>query len=198
MAYDSTIPQASDKIKDSQPQILANFSGIKTLVDINHVTFDDPNEGKHKYVSMPEQSSAPTVAANELALFSQEGTYTSVSELAFRRESSGDVVEFTGAGKTNVGWTILPSGILIKWGRSSSSTGTTNITWPTGATIPVFSTVYTVVLTPLNATAGDIDSAVRLISFSTTQISIYISKRTTTGAATTGLSTYFVAIGLPA
>jgi len=198
LAYDNSIPQASDKIKDSQPQILANFAGIKTLVDINHVTFDDPDEGKHKYVSMPEQAAAPTVAANELALFSQEGAYTSVSELAFRRESSGDVIEFTGRGGTTVGWTILPSGLLVKWGVSSPATGTTTITWPTAATIPVFSAVYNVVLTPLNATAGDIDSAVRLISFSTTNIVAYVSKRTTTGVASTALTLYFVAIGLPA
>lgn len=200
MAYSSGIPDATDRPQNSQPLLKANFTAISTVVAVNHVAFDDPSgdQGKHKFVAMPEQTSAPTPGANELTLYSRESAYTSVSEMAFRRESSGDIIEFTSSTKDYVGWTILPSGILIKWGRSSPATGLTTITWTTGATIPVFSAVYNVGISPLEATAGDVDVAVRLVSFSTTNIVAYVSKRTTTGAAATATTLYFYAIGIPA
>jgi hypothetical protein len=191
------VPQPTDRIKDSQNPFLLNFAGIKTLVDVNHVTFDLADQGKHKHVSFPEQAASPATAANEVALFSQESAYTSVAELAIRKESSGDVVEFTSSTKDFVGWSILPSGILIKWGRSSPITGLTTITWPVAATVPVFSAVYNVTISPLEATAGDVDTAVRLVSFSTTNIVAYVSKRTTTGVSTDNTTLYFVAIGIP-
>lgn len=56
MAYNQNLPQATDAISDSQSGILGNFQAIKTLVDVNHVTFDDPsgNQGMHKFLQMPD------------------------------------------------------------------------------------------------------------------------------------------------
>ena len=49
MAYLNNIPQATDRIKDSQPQILANFAEIQTLVGVNHVNFNAVDQGKHTF-----------------------------------------------------------------------------------------------------------------------------------------------------
>lgn len=200
MPYSNNIPQATDRPNNSQPLLLANFAAIDTVVSVNHVTFDDPSgdQGKHKFVSFPEQAASPATAVNEVALFSQQSTYSTEAELAIRKENSGDVVEFTAAGKAGTGWTILPSGILIKWGYSAPATGLATITWPVGATIPVFSAVYNVQISYLEATAGDVDvAAPRLVSFSTTNIVSYLSKRLSAGDSTTTVVLYFVAIGIP-
>ena len=71
MAYNNAIPQANQPLNTSQADILANFAAIKTLVDINHVTFDIPDQGKHKHVSFPLQSAAPVFAANETGLYNK-------------------------------------------------------------------------------------------------------------------------------
>ena len=59
MAYSPNIPQPTDIPANSQPQLLANFQGINTLINVNHIGFDVTDQGKHKWVSMPVQLAAP-------------------------------------------------------------------------------------------------------------------------------------------
>ena len=40
MAYNQNIPQPADQLKNSQPQLLANFQEINTILDVNHVGFN--------------------------------------------------------------------------------------------------------------------------------------------------------------
>lgn len=126
MAYQNNIPQPTDQLSKSQSDILNNFAAIKTLVDINHVTFDVADQGKHKFVTMPVQGSSPATLGGELALFSRTSAFTTVPEMAFRRQTNGSVIEFTSLGAvagtaTVPGWSMLPSGILIKWGSGTTS-----------------------------------------------------------------------------
>jgi hypothetical protein len=184
MAYTPNTPLATDSFSSTQGPINANFQGIKTLVEIDHEAFDTADQGKHKQVTLPESAASPTTLADELGLFSRLSTLSAQSELAFRREGNGDVIEFTSALEANDGWTRLPSGILLKWGTGTGK-GEVEITYPTAATIPIFAQVFSIQLTPLWAVTGDKDFAVRLLQ--TTAIDkfkCYISKRTTVGALT--------------
>ena len=201
MAYTNSIPNATDRPSDSQPLIKANFQSIYTVNGINHVQFDDPSgdQGKHKYVSFPLQSASPTTATTEVALFSRTSTLTGLVELAIRKQSDGTVTELTSALKATDGWTILPSGLLLKWGLGTSTTGgLVTFTWNTGATIPVFSSVFHVQVSPSNTSTGDINAVTRIVDFNTTRIRAYNSKRTSTGAASAQLRLSMLAIGLPA
>lgn len=193
MAYSQNIPQPTDELKDSQADLLANFQAIKAAFDINHVTFDLADEGKHNYVSFPEQAAGPATAANELALYSKESTLTSVAELFVRKESSGDEIEFTSSLQATDGWSRLPSGILIKWGYDST-VGAGTITFPVAATIPVFTNVFVVLLTVLDAGAGDGDKAIRCMSSTTTSFDAFASNRSTIGAAAVAFN--YLAIGI--
>lgn len=193
MAYQQNIPQPTDKMKDSQNDILGNFQAIKTGFDINHYAFDSSNEGKHMYVSLPEQSAGPTTAANEVAIYSKESTLTTVAELFVRKESSGDEIEFTSSLQAADGWSYLPSGILIKWG-DETTIGASTITFPTAATIPAFTAIYAILLTVVSAGAGDDDLAIRLVSKTTTTFDVYGSNRSTTGAAS--VIFHYLAIGI--
>jgi len=181
MAYQQNIPLPTDEPKTSQNGLLNNFQAIKTAWDINHVTFDLPNQGKHNYVTLPEQGAGPATAADEIALYSKESTLTSVAELFVRKESSGDEIEFTSAIAATPGWTRLPSGILLKWG-SATATGAGTIVFPVGATIPAFTTVFSAQLTVLDAAAADADEAIRLTAFTALSISVWGSPRSTTGS----------------
>ena len=183
MAYNSAIPAATDRLIDSQAALLANFAAIKTLIDVNHVTFDDAsgNQGKHAYVSLPEQAASPTTAADEVAIFSRLSTLTATSELAIRKEGNGDVVEFTSCKASGCGWARLPSGILLKWGNSSAN-GSTTITFPVAADTPAFTTIFSINLTTWYENTSDGDGFVRLGKFAApwTTFKAYGSKRTST------------------
>lgn len=197
MAYQANIPTASQRLADSQADLLGNFQAIKQLIDVNHDTFGSPTEGKHKFVSFPDQVASPTVAADEVALFGRLSTLTNTSELCIRKESNGAVYEFTSAGATTNGWTRLPSGILLKWGGQAGVNGLTTITFPAGATIPAFTSNFMVsVTTSYNSPTNDgpPNGFIRLVDWSTASFRIFASNRSSTGAQTLGL-TYF-AIGI--
>ena len=180
MAYNENIPQPTTNPSNDQPLILDNFKAISTVVNVNHINFDEPGKGKHKFLQMPEQSSAPATAVNELGVYSKQSTLTAQAEMFIRRESNGTEIEFTSfLGATN-GWTRLASGILLKWGSGTGS-GITVTNFPTGATIPVFVSVFNG-LVSVEDTSPSPNTFTTLRSISTTAITVFNSKRTSSGA----------------
>lgn len=129
MSYNANIPQPTDIPANSQPQLLANFQGINTLINVNHVGFDLADQGKHKWVSYPDQVAAnPSTAATEVATYCITSADSGNLELTFRRPSDGAIIPMTarGGGAAN-GWTMLPSGLLMKWGRTSVAGGVRSV-----------------------------------------------------------------------
>ena len=192
MAYQNTIPAPTYELKTSQNDLLNNFQSIQTAWDINHITFDLADQGKHKQLSLPEQAAGPVTAANELALYSKESALTAVAELFVRKESSGAEIEFTSSTSATPGWTRLPSGILLKWGATTAN-GATNILFPVAGTVPVFNNVYSVQLTVVDAAGADADEAIRLVAFAVTDFDAWASPRSTTG--TKAVNFEYFAIG---
>ena len=130
MAYTYNKPDAGDTISSSQSVLKDNFTAIKTLIDINHVTFDLADQGKHICVTMPQQTSFPTVASTEWSLFSAtDGTNV---QLYLRNNSSAAVITgdtpITKATKASPGECYLPCGIRMKWGTGSISSGSPSAT----------------------------------------------------------------------
>ena len=74
MAYKDNIPQAADILSSSQADLLENFSELDTQFAVNHYEFSDTtaNIGKHRFVSLVEQSSDPTTADSEYAVYSKD------------------------------------------------------------------------------------------------------------------------------
>ena len=183
MAYNPDIPQAADDPSQSQGQILANFQELNTFLSVNHESLNSGTQGKHKFLQMPEQASAPATAANEGAIYTQESSFTGNTECVFRRESNGSEIEFTGLLGAENGWTRLPSGILLKWG-SSNANGSQATNFPTGPTIPVFSAVYTAQVTTFDDTAAP-NTMATLQGITTTAITVYGSVRVSNSATNT-------------
>ncbi len=151
MAYTATIPQPTDTPAVSQPQLLANFQAINTLVNVNHVAFDDPDQGKHKWVSMPDQAVAPATSATEIATYGITSAETAQTELAFRRPSSGTEILMTERDGTTSGWSMLPSGLLIKWSTSGVN-GAGNV--DANSFGKAFTTLYAVFLSDTSTTVN--------------------------------------------
>lgn len=147
MAYNANIPQPADKLKDSQPQLLANFQAISTAFGVNHVNFNDPNgdQGKHKFLQMPQQNVDPATGNSEGAFYCKQGAYSGEAELVYRREGNGDVIPFSeGRLNATAGWSLLASGILIKWESfiipsENNTSANYTLIWSTGGTIRPFS-----------------------------------------------------------
>jgi hypothetical protein len=147
--YNGSIPQSTDQISDSQNDLLNNFGSILTLVDVNHVTFDDPNQGKHFFVEMPQQVAQSVTALGEVGIQCLASAFGAGNPtLVYLPQNNAAAIEMTSAQFATPGWALLPSGILLKWGVITvNAYGTTNFTYPVGA-IPAFTTVYTVLLQP--------------------------------------------------
>jgi len=148
--YTSNIPQPTDNPSRSQDQILQNFQSISTAVAVNHVQFNDPDEGKHKFLQMPEESSAPATASNEGALYTKDSG--SQPDLYWRNESSGSEQQMTNTVPVTVSpnrhWNFA-DGLKIRLG-TVTHTGTST---PVVFSSPFLGDAYTVMLTPIGAAA---------------------------------------------
>jgi len=205
MAYNANIPQPNDRLKDSQPEILANFQAINTLIGINHATFGASDAGKHTYIEFVPQLAAPPIVfpAGENAVYSFLNTLTSQNEIYVNKTQQATVVQvpFTAStlSITNLpspqsnGWSYLPSGLLIKWGNGQG-TGDDVQSFPVDATTPVFTRVMQVILCTSGGVAGDQDTFVRLKGMNSTQIQFWAGKRTVLNSPTLCFFSY-LAIG---
>lgn len=185
MAYDPDTPaNSAEDPSQSQPKITANFQELNTFCSVNHVSLNDGDQGKHKFLQMPEQSSAPTTAANEGGLYTKE--VSGVTQLFFRDESDGSERQMTGAFTTGVsdGQFVIPGGLTVKWGRRDGIGDNSTITFST----PFSSSFYNVQLTLIRNDTGNRFIYAKDGSFSVTGFGV----RTNSGS--TGV--FFVAIGV--
>jgi len=86
MTYQPRPFATGDDLANSRDQIRTNFNIINTDFAVNHVAFDETDEGKHHRIDMPEQEDFPATPANEGWLIARE--YNSKTELAWRPEST--------------------------------------------------------------------------------------------------------------
>lgn len=133
MAYNPNIPQPTDQLSQSQADILANFTALNPIFN-----------GVNNFILFPIQGSGPATSGTQVAVYSKTGITTN-QELFFRRISSGVEIDMTGSAQATNGWSRLPSGVLIKWGTTTVTRNTLDtITFPTGGTIPAFSSLFMV------------------------------------------------------
>jgi len=194
--YTTNVPQGAQAISSTQAPIQSNFQAINELIDINHETFGSADFGKHKYLQMPVQASAPSFSVGEEGLYNLNyAALTAKNELYVHKQTSSGTADIpftasilsnsTPAGGTN-GWTYLPSGILMKWGTKAVTTsGAQDFNLPAGTTFgPAFSAIFSITLT-----SSDTSVFYALNSLSGKTVSFNF-----TASADTA-SVYFIAIG---
>lgn len=145
MAVNTNVPQSGQSLGETQSVIQTNFSDISDRFDVNHIPYNNTGGGKHNFLQMPEQAVAPTTLANEAGFYSKEGTNPAESNIFFRGENNGFEYQLTHAvsasttefgtntnytGTQNGGWTFLPGGLILQYGRETTPVNNGTVTFP--------------------------------------------------------------------
>lgn len=142
MTYTPDLPISGTTLGGTRDRIRGNFQEIAAVVDVNHVSFNTLGKGKHKFLQMPNQASAPVTLQNEAGFYAKQGTNPAEANLYFRGEDSGGgggfEYQLTKADQTNSatfgtyanyppnipgqngGWTFLPGNLLFQYGRGTT------------------------------------------------------------------------------
>lgn len=184
-SYTSNTPQPNENPSDSQDKFLNNFLAISDLISQNHVQFNSGVEsGKHKFLQMPEQGSAPTTIADEGALYTK--VKSGNTELFYRGEGNGSEKQMTTSRPNGSDpardWSFA-DGLQLRFGTLTHTGTSTPITFSSSFSNQAF----TVLLTPIGA-AGLV-SGVNTQSLGSSGFSIH---STSSGG---GNSFYYVAFG---
>lgn len=197
--YNPNIPASNTNPSQDQPLIQQNFQTINTAFNLNHGQLDNAGiQGKHLFMQMPAQVSTPTTLANEGVLYTQTSTLSGLVELVYGRQSTGTQIEFTSSLAATNGWTRLPSGILLKWGQSINITGNNGglqINFPSGATIPAFTTVFTGYITTFDSSPTP-NTFVYLtdINVAGTGFKVFVKQRTSSLDSTGSFYYFFIGV----
>lgn len=144
MTYTRSIPNSGESLGGTRDRIRTNFEEIFDVVAINHTNFNELGEGKHKFLQMPIQASAPTTAASEGGFYTK--TVSGAAQAFFRSESNGSEYQMTSVSDANIatfavnsvayvddndgGWTFLPGGLILQYGRRTSPGSSGTVTYP--------------------------------------------------------------------
>lgn len=151
----SIVPQSGQTLAQTLLPIQQNFNTINLDFAVDHVGYGaSADEGKHNQVTFPIHLGSIAPLTTEIVLFNQNNSLTGISDIWMQRgtppASGSNPIPITGSlqnpSLTN-GWSYLPSGILIKWGRINGTFP--NGVWqqflyPVAANIPLFNNVFNV------------------------------------------------------
>ena len=128
MAY-VLLPNTGESLDDTRDAIKTNFTLLQITINANHVSLTG-GDGKHKFLQMPEQASAPTTAANEGGLYVKAAS--SISNLFWRQESDGTEIQMTNIAPSSAtsGYSFLPGGILMQWGQKATPGASGQVMFP--------------------------------------------------------------------
>lgn len=144
--YTENIPISGDTLGGTRDRIRANFQLISSINSVNHVAYGALGQGKHKFLQMPEQLSAPTTGANEGGFYAKVGTNPAETNLFYRGESDNFEYQLTRVNSVetatfatntppyianhNGGWTFLPGSMLLQYGRRNTIGASGTVTFP--------------------------------------------------------------------
>lgn len=195
--YSPAIPQATDIIAQSQPQLLQNAGSIMSIIDVNHGDFATTVAGQHNYVQMYLQLAAPALLAGEVGLFNLN--VAGNNEMVVRKSDTKDV-PMTKSNQAQPGYTYLPSGIILQWGLATSALPNPYLVAP-GFPIPFTVPPFAIFVTPAVSSATDPDSAFTVIAAgldgpTINSFKVMVNRRSSSSGATQNTRQfYWLAIG---
>jgi hypothetical protein len=151
------VPQPNQTLNATQNPIRQNFIDIDVGVAADHITLaTGADSGKHAKVRFVQQAVDPLTTPTEMAMYTKD-TGLGIQQIFIRKQNNGALFPFTQTSSTGItqngassGWSYLPSGIILKWGRFTTAGGTvtinTNAAWAVGN--PAYTSVFSVQLTP--------------------------------------------------
>lgn len=134
LTYTTNIPDPPHSPSVDVPDMKTNTNSAYTIWTADHFTFSDANPGLHKQVQINSAGGIPPGLQNGFETLYAKAAAGS-GELFFTRGNSGIEIQMTGPGAPSAtpnGYTFLPGGILLQWGRSSGGSLDSNgkITFP--------------------------------------------------------------------
>lgn len=156
--YTANVPPANQSKNVSQPIMLANFQAIPELITVDHVGFNNNNEGRHNQVTLVPQAVIPPTAwgANFNGIFCAVDPNTNTQETYLHNQSANGPYDlpFTESifSTTTIpnpvtmvgqGWCYLPADLIVKWGTFTTASANPYVfptTASTGKYIPPFTT----------------------------------------------------------
>ena len=151
--YTNNVPQGPNRIPATQKPINNNFKAINEILNVDHVGFNDANQGKHKHLTLPFQGSVPVTTSNQMSIYSASTSDGNGSEIFFTYPTATTGTPLTGLGNGALpaaeGWCYLAGSVLMKWGNATGITTDANIiTFPVAVGVPVFTSVFIAQFTP--------------------------------------------------
>lgn len=217
MAFNPNIPQSTDQLSVSQGQLLANNTILGAIAGNGNNSSASINvTSGFNWIYLPTQVAAipPTgssFAAGNVALYSSTRPSTTINELYINKQNAGPTavqipatasILSTNAspGNNANGWTYLPSGLLLMWGRAdtgSTAIGSYVISLPGG--FPAFSQIFNIQFTSISNGAADPNSAYAAQAVLTAgqNFTVYQTARSTQSAPTNYTKFFYSIIGIP-
>lgn len=121
----NNVPLTGQTLNTTRDAIRDNFAVINTAFEIDHVTYGDPDQGKHNQITFTDLGGAqPATAGQQLLLYNNNAQL-------FLQNNSNDNIPVTQATINALnGFYNLWSGHKIRFGQLTA-TGSTTVAWPT-------------------------------------------------------------------
>lgn len=144
MTYNPLIPQPTDLLSNSQPQILTNFGQLNTQFSVDHIGFNTGSsngDGTHKKITFDNATSPtptpsgtvsnlyPALVSGEQEVIWKNATHTTQITSGGLPIWKGGTIGTSGVatattgGNDSVGSLNLPNGIQFRWGNGFLTSG---------------------------------------------------------------------------
>lgn len=134
MAFNPNIPQNSDYMMVSQPEIQSNFQTIFSSFSENHVPLNSeaPLQGQHSQIVFREQTGDPTTSADQVALYTKASGSDTV--IFYRPHSNATPIQLnypnisTGLASTNpdvyktTQYSFIAGAFVVYFGKITGAT----------------------------------------------------------------------------
>ena len=140
MTFTPNIPTTGQSLGNTRDAIRNNFTNYNDVISVNHYAPNLAEQGKHKFIQMPEVAAPPATLPNEIGLYPKD--VGGDARLFLRQENNGTEIQISGADPLigTSGYTFLPGGITLQWGSEVKNGSTGTLTFPVA-----FTTVFQVV-----------------------------------------------------
>ena len=174
----NNVPLSGQTLGQTRTAVNQNFSLIDTAFQVDHVDYNDPNQGQHDKVTLLPQGGAPSFAAGSDGIYClpyNNGT-TTLNEVFVHKQTNAStqdipftasILSSTSPANNIAGWTYLPSGLQLQWKTVSVVAGVNTITL---SGFPGYTNIFSVIISAVGA-PGPTVSLDSIIS--NTQFSIY-------------------------
>jgi len=139
MAYQPNIPNGTVNLDEDWRNLRTNFQALNTIFDKDHVPYSNntAQNGYHKAIHIVPQA-APATVAGIASIYSTTINSISNDQTLFYKTGAGNVIQLTRNFvplAANHGYTFLPGGLMLQWGRQNAAGGATSTSLITFATL---------------------------------------------------------------